>query len=312
MSNLPSLKTILAEDGAIIHDLPFADYLALPAVSRSQLFAALTKSPAHCLEEKPRTKATDTGTIAHQMLQQPDLPVIVRPADAGKGSNAAKAALVDWICATTGAPCPPHPGGKVADGKVLDAWLEVLEPIIDAWDGGLIASVEQYDVACRIRDEIRAHPLAGAIYDSGSPEVTMVARDPESGVLVKIRLDWLPAGHTVLVDLKTAAEVWEDAVERSAGKWGYHFQAAVYRHVYHLVTGDWAPWLNVYAETKAPWSVMVVPMPDEAIERGMNAARHALSIWAMCEQHQIWPGPGWDWGTMQYELVSIGVKPWAI
>lgn len=295
-----------------IEDLSFSDYLAYPAVSRSQLDTARRKSPAHALVDKPPTKATDLGSLSHQMLQQPELPVIVRPAECGKGTNAAKAALVDWICSVTGAPCPPHPGGKIAEGKLLDAWLETLEPVLDAWDGGLIATADQYESACRMRDAVRAHPLAGAIYDSGRAEVTMVALDPESGVLVKIRIDWLADGHSVLTDYKTSAEIWEDRIEYYASEWSCHFQAAVYRHVYHLVTGEWAPWLNVYAESQAPWSVMVVPMAPDAIDRGTNAMRHALRIWGLCEQHKIWPGPGWDWTTMQYGLVTLGVRPWAI
>lgn len=129
---------------------------------------------------------------------------------------------------------------------------------------------------------------------------------------MKIRLDWLPDGHLVLVDFKTALEVWLDAIERHASQWGYHFQAAVYRHVYRLVTGQDAPWVNVYAETQPPYSVMVVPMDQEAIDRGHQAMRHALRIWALCEEHGIWPGPGWDWGTMQYGLMTLGVKRWAV
>jgi hypothetical protein len=296
----------------ILEGLPFEDYLQWPAAGSHALHDLLHKSPAHAKTQRPQSPGMSLGTLCHSLIGTPEMPIYIRPAECGKTSNAAKAALVAWLAELLGVDHPEPTSGKLPEGKILDHQLGVLEPMLDARRDLVIATPEQMETAQRVRDAVMAHPLSGSIYADGRPEVTMLARDPVSGVLCKIRLDWLPEGHDVLVDLKTAAEVWPDAVARSASRYAYHWQAAYYRRIYALVTGKpRPPWINIYAETQAPWSVLIQQMPDEPMARVDPAIDHALRVWGLCEQHRVWPGPGWDWTTMSYTVGQAEIKPWA-
>jgi hypothetical protein len=297
----------------ILESLPFEDYLQWPAAGSHALHDLLHKSPAHAKTQRPPSPGMSLGTLCHSLIGTPEMPIYIRPAECGKTSNAAKGALVAWLAELLGVDHPEPPPGKLPEGKILDHQLGVLEPMLDERRDLVIATPEQMETAQRVRDAVMGHPLSGPIYADGRPEVTMLARDPVSGVLCKIRLDWLPDGHEVLVDLKTAAEVWPDAINRSAGRYGYAWQAQYYRRVYSLVAGKpRPPWLNVFCETAAPWSVIVAEMPTDAMDAQDAAINHALRIWAMCEESGTWPGPGWDWETMQYAVQRIELPKWAL
>ena len=297
----------------ILEDLSFEDYLGWPAAGSHALHDLLHKSPAHAKTPRPPSPGMSLGTLCHALIGTPEMPIYIRPAECNKASNSGKAALVWWLAELLQLDdIPEPPPGKLPEGKVRDYQLGILEPMLEQRRDLVIATQSEMETAQKVRDAVMAHPLAGPIYADGRAEVTMLVRDPVSGVLCKIRIDWLATGHEVLTDLKSAAEVWPDAVSRSASRFGYHWQAAYYRRIYALVTGKpRPPWLNIYAETQAPWSVLVQQMPDEPMARMEPAIDHALRIWALCEEHGIWPGPGWDWTAMSYVVGQAEIKPWA-
>jgi hypothetical protein len=296
----------------ILDDLSFEDYLGWPAAGSHALNDLLHKSPAHAIAGGKATKAKRGGTLVHTLIGTPEVPVFVRPIGADKTSNATKATLVEWLAELLGVDHPEPPPGKLPEGKILDHQIGILEPMLDVRRDLVIATPAEMETAQRVRDAVMAHPLAGPIYADGKAEVTMLARDPVSGVLCKIRLDWLPEGHEVLVDLKTAAEVWPDAISKSAARFGYAWQAQYYRRVYALVTGKpRPPWLNVFAETAPPWSVIVGEIPTDVMGAQDAAIDHALRIWGLCEESGQWPGPGWDWPTRQYQVQRIELPKWA-
>lgn len=78
------------------------------------------------------------------------------------------------------------------------------------------------------------------ILRNGRPEVSMVARDPETGVLLKARLDWLSPRHTL--DLKTFTCKRGASVDKSIHDAiyyeGYYRQAYFYDMVRRLATGE--------------------------------------------------------------------------
>jgi hypothetical protein len=59
-----------------------------------------------------------------------------------------------------------------------------------------------WDDAFRVEKSTRAHPKADWLISDGYPELSMIARCPKTGLLLKVRFDWL-RNDAIAVDLKT-------------------------------------------------------------------------------------------------------------
>jgi len=83
-------------------------------------------------------------------------------------------------------------------------------------------------------------PALRSVLANGKGEVSMTARDPETGVLLKARLDWM--APDVTLDLKTFTVKRDGSVDKSICDAiyyeGYHRQAYFYSFVRSLVTGE--------------------------------------------------------------------------
>ncbi|MBK1699775.1 PD-(D/E)XK nuclease-like domain-containing protein [Thiococcus pfennigii] len=313
MTELAEQKEVAWEPPAVLYDIPEADYRAYPAASSHALMTLLEESPRH-VKEKPReaTHALTLGTLAHLLLMQPELAerqVAVKPVGAGKGSNAAKQVLVDWLQEQTG--IAPEIDGTLALGKQLDAAIAVLEPALAKSDK-LVVDQAQLDAATRMRDSVLGRRLGEALFQDGHAEVMALARDLVSGVLCKIRVDWVPLAHQVLVDVKTTNSIGDADVARSAARYNYHIQAAFYQAIWQAATGEDRPFVFVFMESEPPYDCVFRPIERRSLDKGRRLYEYALRIWSMCEEANHWPGVGWDWNSMDYALQPLELPQWAL
>jgi len=154
-------------------------------------------------------------------------------------------------------------------------------------------------------EAVLTHPSARVFLEQpGQPEASGFARDPESGVWVRIRPDYLPDRHgdrTVLVDLKTAVSADPHEFGRAAAAYGYHQQDAFYREGLLLARGDNdVALVFVIVEKEPPYLVSVVELDADALLVGHDRNRRALRIYAECVRTGEWPGYSTD-----VELVSL-------
>jgi len=312
-------KTDPFEPPCVLYDLPFPDYLALPAASSHALKTLLEKSPLHArsAQNKP-SEAKSLGTLTHAMLLTPDKwrnEVLIKPT-ANRATNAGKAALVEWMLGAVGDPgheaVEPFVSAKMADGKRFDAMLVALEPLLAA-TGKDVVSADKVPIAERMVESVLSKDIGRTIFESGIPESTMMAIDPHRGVLCKIRPDWLPDGHDVIVDLKTAASASFKDFSRAAYLFGYDIQAALYRRIYAQVCLAAKPsFIHVVVENEPPYDCAIYEMDKEALESGNRKVRHALDIWAQCEKSGYWPGIGYDYTEREYRIESLSLPKWAL
>ena len=98
-------------NGRKILNMPHQEYLAAPGASHSRLIQIL-RSPRYMREAPPmESDQMRLGTIVHALVLQPDMElVVVKPEDAGMGSNAAKKAYLDWLCSVL--KCEPPEVGE--------------------------------------------------------------------------------------------------------------------------------------------------------------------------------------------------------
>lgn len=228
----------------------------------------ILRSPAHYryyIDHPREMAAFDVGHAAHAKILGVGAEVVTVPEDlCAKNGAWSTAAAKDFI------------EKAKAEGKT------VLKPDdIAAVDG--------------MAEAVLAHPVASKLLGiAGDAEVSLSADDPETGVRLKARLDWLPhpvAGlRTIPVDLKTTGNASYDEFMRSIAKYGYHIQGAMCRRLIELTRGDeTAPFTLIAVETEPPYAVAVHDIPGDFAELGARQLRRAIDRYAECLATDTWP-----------------------
>lgn len=143
--------------------------------------------------------------------------------------------------------------------------------------------------------------------EEGRNELSVYAKDPETGVLVRCRFDRL-LNRGFSPDLKTTVDASHRGFSNAIAKYGYAFQAAFYLDTYYWATGQRLEGFGFLAvESKAPYNVMCYRLDDESIEVGRSQYRAALNKYAECLESGVWHGyEGFA------EEVLIGLPNWQI
>lgn len=158
---------------------------------------------------------------------------------------------------------------------------------------------------------LRQHPVAGPLFSRpGRAEQSIVYRDPESGVMCRVRTDWMPDvpedSRVILVDYKSTVDAHPAAFAKSMTTYGYHQQGPFYCDGITALGLDHGqpPLFVLVAQEKTPPYLVTVGQPTaRAIEWGRVLNRKARDIYRWCTEADYWPGysdaiepldiPGW-------------------
>lgn len=156
-------------------------------------------------------------------------------------------------------------------------------------DGRAPILAKDYAAAEAMRDAVLENKLAASILSEGRPEVSMWAQDPDTGVLMRGRIDWLR--DNAFIDVKTSAgQVDPLEYARTAWKLRYHFQAAFYQRILSLNGVEDLPPLWVALSKDAPHEVYVHQPDTDMLDRGHADVDRALDLYAHCLATDTWPG----------------------
>jgi len=201
--------------------------------------------------------------------------------------------------------------GRTAKGEPSDGWASkyAQEQAAEARAAGEIPLLEtQRGVLEGMVAALRAHPLAAALLDpaKGKAEQSLMMTDPESGVRLRGRLDYLPDptnGRMIIPDYKTTVKADADSFAKSAASYGYVMQDPWYRD---LVTGlelaEDVSFVFVLQEKEPPYLVNVVELDAEAVRIGRALNRRAITLFKTCTDNNHWPAY-----SSEIELVSVPV-----
>lgn len=179
------------------------------------------------------------------------------------------------------------------------------------------------DVAQRVLEmavALRDHEIAGPLLARpGKAEQTFVARDTDSDVLCRVRVDWMPdvpAGdRLILVDYKGTTCAHPDTFARRMCEYGYDQQGDFYRRTVAAALGlAELPVFVLLAQEKEPPYLVTVDQPEDYVLDGAHELnREALHTYAACTASGVWPGypagphrlhaPAWR--TSQYEAAAM-------
>jgi exodeoxyribonuclease VIII len=247
-----------------------ADYHAAPGVSKSRLDAFAEKSPLHYWDRfinpdrlpEERTEAKMLGDAVHAAIGEPDTigsRFVVVPEDAPKRPtktqlNAAKPSLESQ--------------------GAIQYWKEFLAE----HDGKTILKPEQMATVIACRDACWLDPYVAGLLEGARFEQTYYAIDPETGALIKCRLDADRLEDGLILDFKTTEDASPDEFWRSAKKYRYGVQDAWYSDVVDRAVG--VPVAEQFAfiaiEKKRPNGVGVYFYPPEEVAAARQIARANL------------------------------------
>ena len=252
-----------------------AEYHAGPGISCTGL-KKIAVSPAHFkYGDFKQTAAMAMGSATHSAILEPDSfakQYVTLPAGKDRRSAEYKA-----LCAAHG-----------TDNVLVSA------------DASQISAMQL---------AVRANPVANKwLYqEQGRNELSVYAKDPETGILVRCRFDRL-LDRGFSPDLKTTTDASPRGFSNAIAKYGYAFQAAFYLDTYFWATGQRLESFGFIAvESKAPYNVMCYRLDDESIEVGRGQYRSALNTYANCLETGVYEG--YDGASVEQ---LIGLPNWQI
>jgi len=244
-------------------------YHSGPGVSKSML-DTLDRSPmhywaAHLDPERPAKESAphfDTGSAVHTLVLEPD--------------------LFDEEFAIA-----PALNRRTKEGK--KAWAEFMEENA----GKILLTREQYDEARRMADSILAVPLARQLLQGGTREKSFYWTDEETGLLCRVRPDYLRPD--ILVDLKTTKDASNQGFTKTIANYRYYVQAPYYCHgVKEATGGRVAPeyMLFLAVEKTPPYPCNFFVLDERSWREGERAFRDGLNTLKRCMDENHWPGYG--------------------
>ena len=259
MTELTGIVPVLEESIYHAHD-------SLSSTGARRLLESPAKFRYAMDHPQPHKKAFDLGSAAHSKVLGTGYGVAVIPAD---------------ILASNGATST-----KAAKEFIADAYSQSLIPIKQA----------EFDEVTEMSEAVLRHPTARALLERpGQAEASVFATDPDTGVKLRARFDFLPDandGRRVTVDLKTTGkEASKAGFAKSAASFEYEVQEGHYEHTLSLATGEEDPaMVFVVVETTAPYLVAVHQLDRDFREMGAAKAKRAREMYRACTDSGIWPG----------------------
>ena len=263
------------------------DYLDLPALGSSGL-RAFRRSPAHYkhLLDNPEdeTPAMRFGTAVHTAVLEPHLmgEYTVLEACHGRYKGGKKAGQ---RCAS--------PAKIARRGK---GWCGTHDPKKGSPATELAIHASDHARVTAICEAIRAHPEAGKLLGElpGNMERSAVFQDEDTGVWCKIRPDrmvTLHGGIRACIDLKTTSSEANGRFARDTiPRYGYHFQASLYRRGLAKLGIDCEASIIVAVESDPPHGVGCFLFSEPDLERAHGEISRLLESFAECMATDVWPG----------------------
>ena len=152
-----------------------------------------------------------------------------------------------------------------------------------------------------------AHARVPELLQPALTEVSLFAKCPKTGLMMKARFDWLADGHGI--DVKKTQDVRASELAKSITNYRYHVQEQFYSYVYELVTGEpLKSFRFLFIEEEMPHAVVLAPLDALAREIGRTEMWRNLETVVQCESNKEWPQPEQpaelsvtNWCVSQYE-----------
>lgn len=240
----------------IIENMPFADYLAVDAISNSGLKRIL-RSPAHFKYPEPDkadSRAMEIGTAIHAAILEPD-----------------------------------YFASHYLVAKVDDRRLAEYKGLAKDVGGERVLTISEYRRILGMQEAVYRNKRAASLLKRGRRELSVFATDPITGVKVKVRFDFKGDGLSA-ADLKKCQDARGSEFARTITNYGYYMQVAFYSDVWQWATGEQINEFPIIAvEESSPHGCVCHDLDEVALMLGRKHYREALNTYAECLEKNEWP-----------------------
>lgn len=160
----------------------------------------------------------------------------------------------------------------------------------EAAEAEVVRGHGQYSLASAIEaaQSFLQDDRAQALISAGAAEQTVLT--VEGGLQCKGRLDWVSTSEHVLVDLKTPAQIEPELFGKTFFNFDYDIKLGVYRRWLNRLTNDHWPVEVIVLESKPPYDIGVIPIPDAVLDAGIDDALALIRQVAEAIETDQWPG----------------------
>ena len=258
--NPETLTEAVMRSGVWVRNMPNAAYHAAPGISNSGL-SLVARSPAHYAHSAPwkQTRAMEIGTAFHTALLEPDRYgseyMTVEGINDRRKSEYKEAA------------------------KVFGTDCTLTES-----EGASVAVMSE---------SVKANPDANDVLSApGYAELSGFVEDPNTGVLMRCRFDWITEDARA-VDVKKTQDARPFAFSKSIHLYRYHCQQAMYSHIFDLIEGRTLESYHFLAiEEQPPCANVMYTLDHLAVHHGHTLYRDALTDYAIACESNEWPSYG--------------------
>ncbi len=214
----------------MIRDMPNGEYHSHPNISSSDVKLVAAKSLAHWKAKvyKP-SPAFALGSAVHAMVLEPEKNLVLRGPEDRRGNKWKDAQLAADL-----------------DGKIL-------------------LTEADYDLAEKIAEETRAHPVVARylIDPSFVAEASFFATDPITGSNIKCRPDGYLQSSGVVFDIKTTRDASPANFPREIRSYNYDLQASFYLRCMTAAGFEARSFIFVAVEKEAPHAVCLHQLDED-------------------------------------------------
>lgn len=239
------------------------EYREHPAISRSELWK-LMESPQKFKWEKEHpetpTPALIFGQAFHKLVLQPE-------------------SFFEEFAVQ------PNVDKRTKEGKAI------FEEFLESSKDKTIISTDIYEQASEMCDSLKNEPLAVKLLN-GEKEKPFFFEDELFGEKCKCRVDVIKTdlNEPIIVDVKTTENASTEAFIKSAIKYGYDFQSAMYIEGVKQNIGKTPRFVFIAIEKKPPYAVNILQADDLLIKRGYEIFRDLIDIYHYCKTNNNWYG----------------------
>lgn len=279
-----------------VFTLSMADYRKEHGVSQSAL-KRMAQSPAHLQaylrEPEKQTPDTIMGCVLHTAVFEPELldkSYWVKPENYENKKG-------EW---------------KKWNGNAIECkdWIAAHE------DRPVISTASFLDVG-NMAIAVRDHPAAAEALAKGKAELSLFCEDPDTGLQLKCRPDWLSGN--AFADLKKCQDASPSGFARSIANFGYDVQAAFYLDIAGWLDLGKAFFLFIAVEDSPPYGVSVYELDKESIQVGRSKYRRWLTQYLDCAVADKWPAypserqvitlPSWNKKVEETAMLEYSARP---
>ncbi len=178
-----------------------------------------------------------------------------------------------------------EPSQQSADAKAKRAkWFEELDP------NTIVLEVDEVEKLMKMIASIKQDEVIRNLLKRSRFEQCLWVIDPETGELLKCRLDSVVTSDHWIIDLKSAEDASPLGFSKAIGNYNYHVKAAWYCKIYEIAFGVVPKYAWIAIEKEEPYCTGLYVADDATLDDGEQVAKRAFKKYLDCKAKDDWPG----------------------